>query len=104
MQVRRPQAGTAVAAASAADYAEPLCQSLSSSQVLDDLVGQPGSWRLSSQRPLGAKPGRQVAEVERERAALLQHWQLRLERAVYETERAARQYQACGAGEPFGGP
>ena len=36
-----------------------------------------------------------MAEVERERAALLQHWQLRLERAEYETERAARQYQVC---------
>src|SRR5262249_47845929 len=36
-----------------------------------------------------------VAEVERERAALLRHWQLRLERAGYETERAARQYQVC---------
>src|SRR5262249_34384390 len=36
-----------------------------------------------------------VAEVERERAELTRHWQLRRERARYEAERAARQYQAC---------
>jgi len=36
-----------------------------------------------------------VAEVERERAELTRHWQLRLERARQEGERAARQYHAC---------
>ena len=36
-----------------------------------------------------------MAEVERERAELARHWQLRRERAGYEAERAARQYQAC---------
>ena len=36
-----------------------------------------------------------VAEVERERSELSRQWQLRLERARYEAERAARQYQAC---------
>ena len=53
------------------------------------------SWRLSSQQAAWRRGLAAVAEVERERAALLQHWQLRLERAVYETEQAARQYQAC---------
>jgi hypothetical protein len=33
--------------------------------------------------------------VERERAELTKHWQLRRERAAYESERAARQFQAC---------
>jgi DNA invertase Pin-like site-specific DNA recombinase len=76
----------------AADYAEPLCQSLSG-QVLDDLVaGQ----ILAAVEPAALEASlAAVAEVERERAALLQHWQLRLERAAYETERAARQYQVC---------
>ena len=36
-----------------------------------------------------------VAGVERERAELARQWQLRRERAGYEAERAARQYQAC---------
>jgi hypothetical protein len=36
-----------------------------------------------------------VAEVERERGELFRHWQLRRERARYEAERAAKQYQAC---------
>jgi hypothetical protein len=36
-----------------------------------------------------------VADVERERAELLRHWELRVERARYEAERACRQYQAC---------
>ena len=36
-----------------------------------------------------------VAGVERERAELARHWQLRRERADYEVDRAARQYQAC---------
>lgn len=76
----------------AADYAEPLCQSLWG-QVLDDLVA---SQILAAVEPAALEASlAAVAEVERERAALLQHWQLRLERAVYETERAARQYQVC---------
>jgi hypothetical protein len=76
----------------AADYVEPLCQSLSG-QGLDDLVaGQ----ILAAVEPAALEASlAAVAEVERERAALLRHWQLRLERAGYETERAARQYQAC---------
>jgi hypothetical protein len=75
-----------------ADYAEPLCQSLSG-QVLDDLVA---SQILAAVEPAALEASlAAVAEVERERAALMQHWQLRLERAGYEAERAARQYQAC---------
>jgi hypothetical protein len=36
-----------------------------------------------------------VAEVERERAELPRHGQLRLERACYESEGSCRQFQAC---------
>ena len=35
-----------------------------------------------------------MSEVEREDAALQKQWQLRLERARYEVERARRQYEA----------
>jgi DNA invertase Pin-like site-specific DNA recombinase len=73
------------------DYAEPICQSLSgqrldewiSSQVL--AVLQPAALELH----LAA-----AADVQQERQRLHQHWQQQLERARYETERAARQYQA----------
>jgi DNA invertase Pin-like site-specific DNA recombinase len=73
------------------DYGEPLCQSLSgqrldaliSAQVLDAL--QPAALELH----LAA-----AADVAQERRRLHQHWQQQLERARYETERAARQYQA----------
>src|SRR3954466_7722866 len=39
-----------------------------------------------------------VAGVERERAELARHWQLRRERAACEADRAARQFQACEPG------
>jgi DNA invertase Pin-like site-specific DNA recombinase len=74
-----------------ADYAEPICQSLSgqrldqfvSSQVL--AVLQPAALELH----LAA-----AADLRQERQRLHQHWQQQLERARYGTERAARQYQA----------
>lgn len=73
------------------DYGEPLCQSLSG-QRLDTLIStqvlnvlQPAALELH----LAA-----AADVAQERRRLHQHWQQQLERARYETERAARQYQA----------
>lgn len=73
------------------DYGEPLCQSLSG-QRLDALIStevlnvlQPAALELH----LAA-----AADVAQERRRLHQHWQQQLERARYETERAARQYQA----------
>jgi hypothetical protein len=76
----------------AADYAEPLCQSLSG-PVLDELVARQ---ILAAVEPAALEASlAAVAEVERERAELTRHWQLRLERARYETERAARQFHAC---------
>jgi DNA invertase Pin-like site-specific DNA recombinase len=73
------------------DYGEPRCQSLSgqrlealiSAQVLSAL--QPAALELH----LAA-----AADVAQERRRLHRHWQQQLERARYETERAARQYQA----------
>jgi hypothetical protein len=73
------------------DYGESPCQSLSG-QRLDALVSrqvllalQPAALELH----LAA-----AAEVEQERQRLHRHWQQQLERARYETDRAARQYQA----------
>jgi DNA invertase Pin-like site-specific DNA recombinase len=75
-----------------ADYAEPLCQSLSG-PGLDELVTRQ---ILAAVEPAALEASMAaVADIERERAELQRHWQLRRERAQYEVERAARQYQAC---------
>ena len=73
------------------DYAEPVCQSLSGRR-LDELVGrqvlavlQPAALEVH----LAA-----AADLAQERRRLHEHWRQRLERAGYEAERAARQYQA----------
>jgi DNA invertase Pin-like site-specific DNA recombinase len=73
------------------NYGGPLCQhvpglcldSFVSEQVLVAL--EPAALALS----LAA-----AEQVEQERTALLEHWQQRRERAAYEADRAARQYQA----------
>ena len=73
-------------------YAEPLCQSLSG-PVLDDLVARR---IIAAVEPAALEASlAAIAEVERERGELFRHWQLRRERARYEAERAAKQYQAC---------
>jgi hypothetical protein len=74
------------------DYGLPLCQAVTAAeveawmaeQVLEVL--QPAALEAS----LGA-----AAEVEQRRRDGLRHWEQRLERARYEADRAARQYQAC---------
>jgi DNA invertase Pin-like site-specific DNA recombinase len=75
----------------ALDYGLPACQSLVG-DPLEQLVAEqilqvvtPASLELSLHA---------AAECERERAALAQQWQLRLERARHDTARAARQYDA----------
>jgi DNA invertase Pin-like site-specific DNA recombinase len=76
----------------ASDYGDPLCQSLSG-PVLDELVA---GRVLAAVEPAALEASlAAVAEVERERSELTRHWQLRRERARYEVDRAARQYQAC---------
>ncbi len=73
-------------------YGEPLCQSLSG-QGLDDLVA---AQVLQAVEPAAlAASLAAVTDIERERADVLKHWDLRMERVRYEVERAARQYQAC---------
>jgi DNA invertase Pin-like site-specific DNA recombinase len=74
------------------EYAEPLCQGAPATPV-DDLVA---AEILAAVAPAALEASlAAVAEVERETAALARQWQLRRERARYEAERAARQYQAC---------
>jgi len=61
--------------------------------VLDDLVA---GRVLAAVEPAALEASlAAVAGVERERAELTRHWQSRRERAGYEVDRAARQYQAC---------
>jgi DNA invertase Pin-like site-specific DNA recombinase len=75
-----------------ADYGEPLCQSLSGAGV-DELVARQ---ILAAVEPAALDASMAAIEdVERERADLQRHWQLRRERALYEVERASRQYHAC---------
>jgi hypothetical protein len=73
-------------------YADPECQSLSGRR-LDELVAalvlaalQPAALELH----LAA-----AADVEQQRQLLHQNWLQQLQRAAYQTDRAARQYQAC---------
>jgi DNA invertase Pin-like site-specific DNA recombinase len=73
------------------DYGEPPCQSLSG-QRLDALVS---TEILSALQPAALELHlAAAADVAQERQRLHQHWQQQLERARYDTERAARQYQA----------
>jgi DNA invertase Pin-like site-specific DNA recombinase len=72
-------------------YAAPLCQGICG-RVLDELIErlalkvlEPASVELS----LAA-----VADLQQEQQRLDRHWQQRLERARYESDRAARQYHA----------
>ncbi len=75
----------------AVDYGEPLCQSLSG-MPLDQKVGE---WVLKALEPAALEVSLQVAQdIEAERQQLHRHWAQRLERAHYQVERAARQYQA----------
>jgi DNA invertase Pin-like site-specific DNA recombinase len=74
------------------EYAEPLCQSLSG-PALDRLVT---AQLLAAVEPAALEASlAAVADVERERAELTRQWELRMERARYEAERAERQYHTC---------
>jgi hypothetical protein len=75
----------------AVDYGEPRCQSLVG-QSLDDWVSQ---LALQALAPAALEISlHAAADLAAERQQLHQHWQQRLERAQYQVERAARQYQA----------
>jgi DNA invertase Pin-like site-specific DNA recombinase len=76
-----------------ADYAEPLCQGLSNWRTLEELVA---GHLLAAVQPAALEASlAAVAGVERQRAELARQWQLRRERAAFDVDRAARQYQAC---------
>jgi hypothetical protein len=71
-------------------YGAPECQSLAGER-LDGLVTEQV---LAALRPAALELHlAAAADLERQRQALHQHWQQRLERARYEAERAARQYR-----------
>jgi DNA invertase Pin-like site-specific DNA recombinase len=73
------------------DYAEPICQSLSG-QCLDTFIRQQ---ILAALQPAAIELHlAAAANVEQERQRLHQQRRQECERARYETERAARQYQA----------
>ncbi len=75
----------------ALDYGAPACQSLAG-EPLERLVAEQVLWVVT---PAGLElSARAAAECERERAALEEQWQLRLERARQDTARAHRQYDA----------
>jgi DNA invertase Pin-like site-specific DNA recombinase len=72
-------------------YGEPLCQHVAG-VCLDEFVTKEA---LSALEPAALELSLSAAErVEQDRAALAQLWDQRRERATYEVERAARQYQA----------
>jgi Recombinase zinc beta ribbon domain len=75
-----------------ADYASPLCQSLTGAG-LDELVSRR---ILAAVEPVALEASlTAVEDVERQRADMQRHWQLRREQAKYEVDRAKRQYHAC---------
>jgi len=73
----------------AVDYGQALCQSLAGS-VLDRCVARQV---LAVLKPAALELSLSAAgDIERQRATIDQQWQHRLERARYDTDRAARQY------------
>ncbi|MGV0952574.1 MAG: recombinase family protein, partial [Azonexus sp.] len=75
----------------AADYGAPVCQSLAGAP-LDTLITR---LVLEALEPAALELSLQVADdLQAERERQHTHWQQRLERAHYDAERAARQYQA----------
>lgn len=73
------------------EYAEPFCQNLAG-KVLDELITRQV---LRVLEPAALELSLQAAEnSQQERQRLHQHWQQRLERACYQSDRAARQYHA----------
>jgi DNA invertase Pin-like site-specific DNA recombinase len=72
-------------------YGEPLCQNLAARQLDDEVV----RLALNALRPAALEVSLRVAaDIREQRDAADQLWRQQLERAAYETERAARQYHA----------
>ncbi|MBV9280431.1 MAG: recombinase family protein [Chloroflexi bacterium] len=73
-------------------YGEPVCQSLTIEHV-DQAVTEVF---LQVMEPAQVDAALALAEdLERDRAVVARQWELRLERARYEAERASRQYDLC---------
>jgi Recombinase zinc beta ribbon domain len=88
----RPDRYSYVCGRGVADYATPLCQSLAGSG-LDKLISRR---ILSVVEPVALEASlAAIEDLERGRADMQRHWQLRRERAQYEVDRAKRQYHAC---------
>jgi hypothetical protein len=74
------------------DYGLPLCQSVTAAEVETWVAEQV----LEALQPAVLEASLDVAaEVEQRRRQVIRHWEQRIERARYEADRAARQYQAC---------
>jgi hypothetical protein len=69
-------------------HAEPPCQSLAGKPLEELITGEV----LQAIKPAGLELSIQVADLRCERQQLDRHWQVRLERARLEADRAARQY------------
>jgi hypothetical protein len=87
----RQRAGSSLCAGDAY-LAGPRCQCVSARAVDELVAGQ----ILQAAQPAALEASlAAVADIEQERAMLLQQWHLKIERADYEEERARRQYNAC---------
>src|SRR4051812_42870744 len=74
------------------DYGLPLCQSVTAAEVETWVAEQV----LEALQPAVLEASLDVAaEVEQRRRQVIRHREQRIERARYEADRAARQYQAC---------
>jgi DNA invertase Pin-like site-specific DNA recombinase len=73
-------------------YGEPICQSLTIEHV--DRAVAAAFFRVVGPAQVEAALA-MAEELERDRAAVERQWELRLERARYEAERAFRQYDLC---------
>jgi DNA invertase Pin-like site-specific DNA recombinase len=72
-------------------YGEPRCQGLAARALDDEVV----RLTLKALMPTALEVSLQVArDIQKQRADAETHWKQRVERAAYETERAARQYHA----------
>ena len=93
MQVQYGRAGWPryVCSRRAVEYGQPLCQSLAGTPV-DTLVAQQV---LAVLEPAALELSLSAAEdIQRQRTLIDQQWKQRLERAGYDSDRAARQYHA----------
>jgi len=74
------------------DYALPLCQSVTAAEVESWVAEQV----LEVIQPAALEASLDAAAtVEQQRRQVIRHWEQRIERARYEADRAARQFQAC---------